>query len=212
MKYTTLGLGIAITFFCVYINAFSQDIITLRSGDEIKAIVNEIDNSFIRYKKFENPTGPVYTLEKRDAFMIKYENGTKEVFEIPDVQMARTERGNAYIPVEKGILAYRKPGAILENNELLSKNESRKVLAKVPEALASYNKGQKLIKTGSVLSGVGLAVSFGVAIFVKNPPLATSLVAVSISASALIGSISTTLTGRKKIKKAVTIYNSAHPE
>ena len=36
----------------------------------------------IKYKKFDNPNGPLYTILKSEVFLIKYENGTKDVFTI----------------------------------------------------------------------------------------------------------------------------------
>jgi hypothetical protein len=60
--------------------ASSQDIIVLQSGEEIKAKVVAIDLTEIKYIKFENLTGPKYILDKGLVFMIRYENGTKDVF------------------------------------------------------------------------------------------------------------------------------------
>ncbi|MDR3350583.1 MAG: hypothetical protein LBN98_02900 [Prevotellaceae bacterium] len=62
---------------------FAQDIITLKNGDEIKAKVQEIDTDNVKYKKYDNQSGPLYTLMKADVFMIKYENGDKDVFTAP---------------------------------------------------------------------------------------------------------------------------------
>jgi hypothetical protein len=61
--------------------ALSQDIIVLKNGDEIKAKVQEVGISDVKYKKFENTAGPAYTLLKTEIFMIKYENGAKDVFD-----------------------------------------------------------------------------------------------------------------------------------
>jgi hypothetical protein len=58
----------------------AQDILTLRNGDEIKSKVVEITATQIKYHKFENLDGPIYTIEKADALFVKYPNGTKEVF------------------------------------------------------------------------------------------------------------------------------------
>jgi len=62
-------------------SACSQDEITFRSGESLKAKIMEIGVEDITYKKSENPTGPTYTVKKNMVFMIKYENGTKDVFE-----------------------------------------------------------------------------------------------------------------------------------
>lgn len=76
-----IKLFILLIAFCSSaIVASAQDIITLKSGDEIKAKVQEIGIDDVKYKKFENLAGPTYTLRKTDIFMIRYENGEKDVF------------------------------------------------------------------------------------------------------------------------------------
>ena len=61
-------------------NLLAQDIIVKKNGDEIQARVLEVAASKIKYKKFDNKEGPAYTIDKKDVFMIRYENGTKDVF------------------------------------------------------------------------------------------------------------------------------------
>ena len=56
------------------------DIITLKNGEDIQAIVQEIDDIYVKYKKFDNPNGPNHTLKKSEIFMILYANGSKDVF------------------------------------------------------------------------------------------------------------------------------------
>lgn len=57
-----------------------QDVIIKQNGDEIKAIVEQVLEMEIMYRKFENPTGPIYSIAKAEIFMIKYKNGSKDVF------------------------------------------------------------------------------------------------------------------------------------
>ncbi len=64
----------AITF------CFSQDIITKKNGDDIKAKVLEVTTTEVKYKKFDNLDGPSFTILKSDVLLIRYENGTKDVF------------------------------------------------------------------------------------------------------------------------------------
>ena len=61
-------------------SAVAQDILIKRTGDEIEAKVLEIGINEIKYKKFDNETGPTYTISKSEIFMIKYANGSKDVF------------------------------------------------------------------------------------------------------------------------------------
>lgn len=69
----------------------AQDIITQKNGDEIKAKVTEIGANSVKYKRFGNESGPTYTISKSEIFMIKYENGEKDIFEAEGTATQRTE-------------------------------------------------------------------------------------------------------------------------
>jgi hypothetical protein len=60
---------------------FSQDIISVRDGDDILATITKVGPTEVEYKKFDNPDGPLYSILKSDILLIKYENGTHEVFD-----------------------------------------------------------------------------------------------------------------------------------
>lgn len=62
----------------VYFYGASQDLIILKTGDEIKSKVIKVGLSEIEYKK--DSTSPMYAIKKSEVFIIKYENGTKDVF------------------------------------------------------------------------------------------------------------------------------------
>lgn len=59
----------------------AQDVIINNTGDEIQAKVLEITSSEIKYKRYDNLDGPTITIAKSEVLLIKYENGTKEVFQ-----------------------------------------------------------------------------------------------------------------------------------
>jgi hypothetical protein len=61
---------------------FSQDVITTRSGESIQAKILEVGQKEIKYKKVDNLEGPVYWILKSVVLMVKYENGTVDVFQI----------------------------------------------------------------------------------------------------------------------------------
>jgi len=61
-------------------NSFAQDIIILKDGKEITALVYEISDIDVKYKKIDNPNGPNYVLKKSDVLMITYANGSKDEF------------------------------------------------------------------------------------------------------------------------------------
>lgn len=61
-----------------------QDVIVFKSGDEIKAKVEEVTEAAIKYRKFDNLGGPLFTISKAEVFMIRYQNGDKEVIKFSD--------------------------------------------------------------------------------------------------------------------------------
>jgi hypothetical protein len=83
-KYYILYCMKKLLVFCIAafasISSFSQDIIVLKTGDEIKSKVLEVTPDLVKYKKWENQDGPIYSSNKSEVFMIKYINGTKDVF------------------------------------------------------------------------------------------------------------------------------------
>lgn len=69
----TIGLLI-----CQAVSA--QDVITLKTGEDLNVKVMKVGSAEVEYKKADNPDGPSYTVLKNEVFMIKYQNGTKDVF------------------------------------------------------------------------------------------------------------------------------------
>jgi len=59
---------------------FSQDIITKKTSEDIQAKVLEVSTTEIKYKKSDNPNGPIFTILKSEVLMVRYENGTKDIF------------------------------------------------------------------------------------------------------------------------------------
>jgi hypothetical protein len=60
------------------------DEVILKNGDTFQAKVIEIGVTEIKYKKCNNLEGPTVSILKSDVFLIKYANGTKEVFKEND--------------------------------------------------------------------------------------------------------------------------------
>lgn len=76
MKKSLLVLLCTLSFSAVS----AQDIIMKKNADEIRAKVTEVGSTEIKYRKWENPNGPIYTIPVEDVFVIKYENGTTDKF------------------------------------------------------------------------------------------------------------------------------------
>jgi|GEM_PF-779885 hypothetical protein len=70
-------LFLLMTFGVLSVSA--QDVIVRRDGDELQCKILEVSKNEVRYKRWTNQEGPAFTEKKSDIFMIKYENGEKDV-------------------------------------------------------------------------------------------------------------------------------------
>lgn len=74
-----IQLVILSLFLCSITTLKAQDILTFANGAELKVVVVELSDSDIRYKKFNNTNGPIYTCSKMEVYSIQYSNGTKDI-------------------------------------------------------------------------------------------------------------------------------------
>jgi len=80
LRYRIIYSLILVGFIFTSSNLIAQDKITLLNGTEIIAKLNEISDTEVKYKLFDNQNGPDRVLLKKDIFSIKYENGKIEVY------------------------------------------------------------------------------------------------------------------------------------
>ena len=59
---------------------FAQDLLTKKNGEDISAQVLEVTITEIKYKKYDDLNGPIFTILKSEVLLIRYENGTKDIF------------------------------------------------------------------------------------------------------------------------------------
>lgn len=84
-------------------NALAQDIIYKEDGGQIKASVKEIGLNVIKYKRYQQPDGPLRNIPKYKVYMIKYEDGRKEMFKKQKNQEAQNQRNQKEeIPRSRG--------------------------------------------------------------------------------------------------------------
>lgn len=67
--------------FCSIIsNLSAQDLLTLKTGEDIQVKIFEINKTSVIYRRFDNLDGPIYTVDKNEVLIIRYANGTKDIF------------------------------------------------------------------------------------------------------------------------------------
>lgn len=179
--------------------AKSQDVITLKNGEEIRAKVTEIETYVIKYKKFENLTGPVYSIEKAKVFTIKYENGTKDV--ISPIENTTINNQNS----SSGELVYR-GGKIYKENVKLRASEVKSTMAINPEALNKYKSGRGFNIAGWIFTGAGVIQLTTALVLSESGADATYQYALAIVDCGL--GLTCQIISSSQYNKSVTIYNS----
>lgn len=81
-------------FFSISLSSLAQDIITQKNLKTIEAKIIEISPKEVKYKRFDNPEGPVIIISKSDLVSIKYQNGTIE----------KIEENEGWVMIEKPLL------------------------------------------------------------------------------------------------------------
>lgn len=74
-----LFLSVFLVLACV-LTAWAKDIITTKDGNNIEAKILEVSKWNVKYKKFSNLNGPVFTIPTSDILIIRYDDGEQEVF------------------------------------------------------------------------------------------------------------------------------------
>lgn len=102
-------------------NINAQDKIFLKSGDKIEAKIIEVNIDDIKYKKFSNQNGPVFTIPKKDINKVVFENGESDIFK---------EEGFRRNRINADVLAFTYYGPIYASYERI--NESGKIGYEIP--------------------------------------------------------------------------------
>ncbi len=75
----TAGFFAALLLLCISGGSLAaQDIIRLRNGEELKALITSISENEIRYNAIDSPDGSVLSVNMADVLSITYRNGTVE--------------------------------------------------------------------------------------------------------------------------------------
>lgn len=148
--FTTLLLFIMAT---ITSTMFAQDIIVMKDGSLVKSKVYEITATEIKYKKFTNPEGPFYIIEKGRVIAVNYENGEKDVF--PDAADTKEDiQDNASARYVEALPDADNDLIITKYNQLIA-FEGKASRKEVGELTCKYG-----ITSGSVLSNKEVEITF----------------------------------------------------
>ncbi|MFZ5941845.1 MAG: hypothetical protein ACOYXB_14845 [Bacteroidota bacterium] len=209
-KFSLLPLAL---LFAMLIPAAAQDVIILRNGDEIQSLVSEVGIDVIKYHRFDNPSGPVYSIEKNRVFMIKYANGTRDVFGETETPVVATPSITPSLaPADNGphYLIYQ--GGIKMDGRALNDTEVRTLFATHPLPLKYYNQGQSFKILGGICQWSVIGTGIVTALIMR--PLDDLAAKNEVAKKGLItmggfvaGWITFGVIGHSRSSKAVETYN-----
>lgn len=134
----------------------------MKNGDDIQTMVQEVGVTDVKYKKFDNPNGTSYTVKKSDILMIRYANGTKDVF-TEAADQAKSQNGNSGMSGKYNFLQ-------MDDNE-----QESYLQANHPDLYERFHTGQKLSSVGKglripglILAGAGFGLMIAGAVSVDN--------------------------------------------
>lgn len=145
-----------------------QDIIVLQSGEEIAAKVIKVGSEEVEYRKWSNQDGPIYSLTPGEIFMIKYQNGEKDVFTHTNASVQANE---AAMPVNMLLTdndcLYRKGNTyIFKGMEMRGADYEQFLYNNCNPAFAQYMSGKNLSRVGWGLLGAGCALEIAYIVMV----------------------------------------------
>lgn len=171
---------------------YAQDTITMKTGDAINGKVLKVGTTEIEYKKSDNLEGPSYSVAKKDVYMIKYENGSTDMFSAPrDLEKEKAERMRQ---------AEEEAAEDRQQWQLDYEYSMERYRGRLTSGIICTSIGASCLITGSTLLGIGIPRAM-YDIENVNPRLNTTAMAVS-GALLVIGSIPLTIVGPIQIGKA----------
>lgn len=195
---------------------FSQDVIFLSNGNEIEAKIIKIGDSEIEYKKWSNQEGPTYTEKTSNIFMIKYQNGEKEIIENKQNDVNKdTEvvaESNADLSIQQiGNKLYYQGREINGEEDVLEifkENNCNDAYNTYKDALGQYNAGKTcywigypLFFVGGILTGVGFGAEEYTLLAIGAPMAAAGL-------PLFIAGYSIMSNASKKSREVLDTYNN----
>ena len=143
------------------LGAYAQDIIVTRDANRIEAKILEVSSSEIKYKEFNNQTGPTFMLTNAEISTIIYQNGTVKVFEQPK-QQTNTYNSTVYgtsvnsepiLPITRYDKTYYMGDQRMTEDQYLAYKKKN-----CTQAYEAFQKAEKLRKTGWNLFGSGVPI------------------------------------------------------
>lgn len=95
------SFNLVLILMCLNFVVKAQDTLTLKSGAKIPAKVLEVNPTSVKYKHFNNITGPDYVEDKANILTIKYGNGSVDSFKVETTTTPIVSSGQPTVTIGK---------------------------------------------------------------------------------------------------------------
>ena len=138
----------------------AADVIVTNNSERIDALIQEVSESEIRYKKANDPDGPAFVVKTAEVATVIYANGEVQAFEHAQQAQQSSSIVSAHPQIEGNHGRITKGGGFYYyNGEAMTPNAYLMFTSKhCPEAFNAYKSGRKMLKIGGALLGVGVPV------------------------------------------------------
>lgn len=158
-------------------NIFGQDTIYKKNGSVIASKILEITPTVVKFKKFENLSGPVYSELISELWYIRFKNGTVDtlgrlnVIAEKDLNIIRPETSK----VQAQVIKSRYPYNLINESELLFEIQNLPPSPQKTKMLREYANLKDYKRTQYSSCVLGWTVGFGVPIVVTYYSLSSSI-------------------------------------
>jgi len=216
MKRIIILFATSLLFLFVSVKtAKAQDLLILKTGKEIKVNIIGESPEIVKYREFDDPSGPLYSISRDKISSIKYKKGSGDT---NMNNITATEKIKS--PGETGtvnqtgtqLLTVRKRHVLLDGKVQSSRN-IKTIMEDYPDAVKLYDSGLKMCNISN-----GCAVAVIITSFISSQMsntqdhsknVRTATVGLCIDGAFIITGIVLATAGKHRIRNSVSLYNSS---
>lgn len=189
----------------------AQDVLLLKSGKELKVNIIEETSDIIKYRERDNPSGPLYSVNRANVASIRYDKGSKTQTAANAIE-AEKPAGEAKIN-KSGLLTAKKKNVYLDGVVQAPKSV-RLLMEDQPDALRLYESGRKLYRLSNSCAYGVIITSF---IFTQSvnkketseEKIRAGIPGLVIDGGFIVAAIIMAASGKSKVRSSANLYNSA---
>lgn len=201
-----------ITMVLITAMTYAQDVIVKKDGSTIISKVEEIGSTEIKYKKWSNQDGPMYTISVSDVARINFENGTVESFAEETLSSVVSDKPSSDSPtfIDGELYFFDNNKGVRLDGQKVSEEELRRILGK--EWYEKFISARRAAQASGTIGGFGLlgglagGLTLGIGLGLHEPvPITIGAILLGVAVPCFI--VGLVLPGPEKQREIIDEYN-----